>query len=146
MSAHNRIGREAIRRFGGNEIKHTGDGLMVSFPQATQAVDAAIEIQRGAEIHTRNAPELPLHVRIGINAGEPIQEEDDLFGTPVQMAARVAQHASSDQIAVPQLVKELCRGKTVKFNSVSSLEFKGFDEPIAVFEVIWRENEGGEEA
>ena len=140
MNSHNRIAREALRRFDGNEIKHTGDGIMASFGQATQAVEAAAEIQRGAAIHTRNAPDMPLHVKIGVNAGEPISENDDLFGTPVQMAARVAQHAAMDQIAVSQLVRELCRGKQVEFNDLGTMNFKGFDEPVPVSEVIWRKD------
>lgn len=140
MNSHNRIAREALRRFDGNEIKHTGDGIMASFGQATQAVEAASEIQRGAAIHTRNAPDMPLHVKIGVNAGEPISENDDLFGTPVQMAARVAQHAAMDQIAVSQLVRELCRGKQVEFNDLGTMNFKGFDEPVPVSEVIWRKD------
>ena len=144
MNAHNRIAREALRRFDGNEIKHTGDGIMASFGQATQAVDAATEMQRSAAIHTRNAPDLPLHVRIGINAGEPINEDDDLFGTPVQMASRGAQHATVDQVAVSQLVRELCRGKPVEFNDLGTMEFKGFDEPVAVSEVVWREKKADE--
>ena len=111
---------------------------MASFSQATNAVDAAIEIQRGCAIHTRNAPDLPLHVRIGINAGEPIAEDDDLFGTPVQLAARVAQHATADQIAVSKLVRDLCRGKEMTFNDLGTMDFKGFDEPIPASEAVWR--------
>ncbi len=61
-------------------MKHTGDGIMASFPSAVSAVEASLAIQReleGGEVR----------VRIGINAGEPIAEDDDLFGTAVQLAA-----------------------------------------------------------
>ena len=89
VNAHNRVVREALRKFDGREIKHTGDGIMAAFGQATQGVESAIDMMRGLVIHNTNTPELPLHLNIGINAGEPIQEDDDLFGTPVQLAARV---------------------------------------------------------
>ena len=84
-------------------------------------------------------PELPLHLNIGINSGEPIHEGDDLFGTPVQLAARVCAYAGTDQIAVSKLVKDLCAGKGLKFNDLGEVEFKGFAEKIHVSEVLWRQ-------
>ena len=139
VNAHNRVVREALRKFDGREIKHTGDGIMAAFGQATQGVESAIDMMRGLVIHNTNTPELPLHLNIGINAGEPIQEDDDLFGTPVQLAARVCGFAGTDQIAVSKLVKDLCAGKGLKFNDLGEVEFKGFEEKIPVSEVLWQE-------
>ena len=139
VNAHNRLVREALRKFDGREIKHTGDGIMAAFGQATQGVESAIDMMRGLVIHNTNTPELPLHLNIGINAGEPIQEDDDLFGTPVQLAARVCGFAGTDQIAVSKLVKDLCAGKGLKFNDLGEVEFKGFEEKIPVSEVLWQE-------
>ena len=149
VNAHNRVVREALRRYDGREIKHTGDGIMAGFGQATQGVEAAIDMMRGLEKHNANVPDLPLHLNIGINAGEPIQEDDDLFGTPVQLAARVCAFAGTDQIAVSKLVKDLCAGKGLKFNDLGEVEFKGFAEKIPVSEVLWRQaadDEGGDSA
>jgi adenylate cyclase len=139
VNAHNRVVREALRKFDGREIKHTGDGIMAAFGQATQGVEAATDMMRGLTKHNAANPELPLHLNIGINAGEPIQEDDDLFGTPVQLAARVCGFAGTDQIAVSKLVKDLCAGKGLKFNDLGEIEFKGFAEKIPVSEVLWRE-------
>ena len=128
-----------MQAHGGREIKHTGDGIMAAFGQATQGVQSAIDMMRGLVIHNTNTPELPLHLNIGINAGEPIQEDDDLFGTPVQLAARVCAFAGTDQIAVSKLVKDLCAGKGLKFNDLGEVEFKGFEEKIPVSEVLWQQ-------
>ena len=141
VNAHNLVVREALRKFDGREIKHTGDGIMAAFGQATQGVEAAMDMMRGLTKHNAAAPELPLHLNIGINAGEPIQEDDDLFGTPVQLAARVCAFAGTDQIAVSKLVRDLCAGKGLKFNDLGDVEFKEFTEKIPVSEVLWREAE-----
>ena len=137
LHAHNRAVREALRRFGGSEVKQTNDGIMASFQQASQAVEAAIAIQRDIEMN--NGPELPLHIKIGINAGEPIAENNDLFGTPVQLAARVCAFAGSDQIAVSKLVRDLCQGKGLVFRDLGQAEFKGFAETMPVYEAQWRD-------
>ena len=142
VHAHNRSVREALRRYGGSEVKQTNDGIMASFPQASQAVEAAIAIQRDIEMNS--SPQAPLHVKIGINAGEPIAENNDLFGTPVQLAARVCAFAASDQIAVSKLVRDLCQGKGLNFNDLGQAEFKGFGEKMPVYEVVWRDGMLGE--
>ncbi len=65
-----------------------GDGFMASFSSATKALGCAIAIQRAFAQHDEAAEE-PIMVRVGLNAGEPIAEEDDLFGTAVNEAARI---------------------------------------------------------
>ncbi|MSP21222.1 MAG: adenylate/guanylate cyclase domain-containing protein [Alphaproteobacteria bacterium] len=139
LHAHNRIVRENLRRYGGNEVKQTNDGIMASFQSASMAVEAAVAIQKGAKLHTAATPDVPLHLKIGINAGEPIAENNDLFGTPVQLAARVCAYAGQDQIAVSKLVFDLCQGKGLKFRDLGGAEFKGFAEKMPVFEARWRD-------
>jgi len=84
LRAHNAIVRDALAARGGTEIKHTGDGIMASFPTASGALECALAIQRG--VATRGDASLAVHV--GVNAGEPVAEESDLFGTAVQLASR----------------------------------------------------------
>ena len=124
---HDLVVRTALEDHDGREVKHTGDGIMASFPSAVAAVTAAVQIQRdlvGGEIG----------VRIGLNAGEPIAEGGDLFGTAVQLAARVTDHAGSGQILVSNVVRELCAGKHFSFEPLGEVALKGFDEPVAVYE------------
>ena len=137
---HNRIVRQSLSAFGGKEIKHTGDGIMASFSSAANSVESCIEMQRLVEQHNQTAPSLPLHLKIGINAGEPIAEDDDLFGTTVQVAARITDGAKADQIFVSEIVRGICVGKEFKFANRGSYEMKGLDEPITLFEVIWQED------
>jgi len=109
-------------------VKHTGDGIMASFPSAVAAVTAALAMQRdlaGGEVR----------VRIGLNAGEPIAEDHDLFGTAVQLAARITARAEPGQVLVSNVVRELCAGKTFEFTSIGEATLKRFDEPAALYEV-----------
>ena len=139
VRAHNVIVREALGAQGGSEIKHTGDGIMASFPTASGALQCAIAIQLGISAHLELHPEAPLAVRIGLNAGEPVAEEDDLFGTAVQLAARICDHAEAGQILTSNVVRELTAGKGFLFSGLDEVIPKGFDEPVRLYEVRWRE-------
>ncbi len=134
---HNSIVRLYLAEFDGREIKHTGDGIMASFASTANAVDAAAAIQRAVAEHNAADPSLPLHLRIGINAGEPIQEENDLFGTTVQLAARICAKADSDQILCSNVVRELSAGKDRRFIAKGENALKGFKEPVTLHEVVW---------
>ncbi len=135
---HDSIVRSALARFGGSEVKHTGDGIMASFASAFQAVGAAMDIQRVLREHNGIGQD-GLHVRIGVAAGEPVSEQDDLFGAAVQQAARLCACAQADCIVVSAGVQDLCRGKGVRFSDAGPIAVKGFDEPIGHFEVDWRD-------
>ena len=113
---------------GGREVKHTGDGIMASFPSAVSAVTAALQIQR--ELTSGE-----VRVRVGLNAGEPIAEDGDLFGLSVIKAARIADRAEPGQVLVSNVVMELCEGKTFEFASLGAVSLKGFDEAVTLFEV-----------
>ena len=139
VDAHNDIVRDALALHGGREIKHTGDGIMATFLQMTSAVDGAIAIQQSCQFSNAAEPELGLGICIGINAGEPIHEGGDIFGTLVQMAARVLSKAEGYEIAVSNLVHEMCAGKkTYGFMKKGDFELKGFDGPVPVFLVEWQ--------
>jgi class 3 adenylate cyclase len=136
---HNTIVRNALAQYSGKEIKHTGDGIMASFSSAASGVEAAIAIQRSIHKHNSQTPEQALHIRIGINAGEPIEEEEDLFGTTVQLAARVCARCDTDAIVCSNVVKELATGRGLGFTSLGAQELKGFKEEVVLYEVAWRE-------
>jgi class 3 adenylate cyclase len=135
---HNSIVRNALTQFSGKEIKHTGDGIMASFASAASGVEAAIAIQRAIAAYNLQGQDQELHVRIGINAGEPIEEEQDLFGATVQLAARVCARCDTDEILCSNVVKELASGRNLSFTSIGGQELKGFKEPIHLYQVDWR--------
>jgi class 3 adenylate cyclase len=137
LREHDSVVRAAVARFGGSEVKHTGDGIMAAFDSAYQAVGAASQVQRA--LAERNGGErTQLRVRIGVAAGEPVTEQDDLFGAAVQQAARLCACAQPDCIVVSSGVHDLCRGKGIRFFDRGRVSVKGFDEPIEHFEVEWR--------
>jgi hypothetical protein len=137
LRVHDSVVRTVLARFGGSEVKHTGDGIMAAFTSTFQAVSAAIEIQRALLEHDEPA-QGHVHVRVGVAAGEPVTEQNDLFGAAVQQAARLCASARPDCIVVSSGVHDLCRGKGIRFSGGGPIAVKGFDEPIGHFEVEWR--------
>ena len=115
-----------------------GDGFMASFASATKALECAVDIQRAFEARNQSAGE-PLHIRVGLNAGEPIEEEGDLFGTAVIRAARIAAIAQGGEILAANVVRELAEGKGFMFGDRGDVALRGFDDPVRLFEVRWRE-------
>ena len=79
---HNLIVSEALEAHGGTRVKHTGDGIMASFLTASGGVECAIAIQRAFALHNEKTPSEQVNVRIGVNAGEPVVEGDDLSARP----------------------------------------------------------------
>jgi class 3 adenylate cyclase/pimeloyl-ACP methyl ester carboxylesterase len=132
---HNTIVRDALAAHDGTEIKHTGDGIMASFGSASGALECAIAVQRGVA----ERDDVNLGVHIGLNAGEPIVDERDIFGTSVDLARRVCDEASGGEILVSDVVRQLAAGKDFLFSDRGVAALKGFDEPVRVWEVRWRE-------
>ncbi|MCH7811310.1 MAG: adenylate/guanylate cyclase domain-containing protein [Chloroflexi bacterium] len=137
--AHNAIVRAALGEHAGREIKHTGDGIMASFATASSALNCAIAIQQGVAAHKEAHPESPLGVYVGLNAGEPIAEDDDLFGTSVDLAARICDRAEPGQILASDVVRQLAAGKDFLFADLGETELRGFEDPVKLWEVRWRE-------
>jgi adenylate cyclase len=104
VRAHNNVVRSALAQHKGREVKHTGDGIMAVFGDAPSAVMASVQMQREFLEHNAAFPNLPLTVRIGLNAGEAVQEENDFFGAAVQMSSRVCAQATNGHIWVSQSV------------------------------------------
>ena len=138
LREHERITREALKTHGGSEVKTMGDGFMASFSSATKALECAIAIQSASAERNESAEE-PIKVRIGLNAGEPIEEDEDLFGTAVNLAARIAAKADGGEILVSDVVRQLVAGKKFLFNDRGETELRGFSDSVRLFEVRWSE-------
>jgi adenylate cyclase len=137
LRRHNSIIRDALAAHSGREVKHTGDGMMASFLSVGKAIDCSCAIQREFTAHNEAATE-PMRVRIGISAGEPVTEGEDLFGAAVQLARRICDHAEPGRIFVTSVVRDLCLGKKVHFEDRGEAVLRGFEEPVRVFEVAWK--------
>ena len=133
LEVHDGIVRAALAQTHGREIKHTGDGIMAVFTSASAAIRCGIQVHQALAKHSRENPDRPLSVRIGVAAGEPIEHHSDLFGTTVQLAARLCACADPDQILTSSTVAELCLGKALPFKEVGPVSLKGFDHPVHVY-------------
>jgi class 3 adenylate cyclase len=134
LREHERITREVLKAHGGTEVKTMGDGFMASFGSVTKAVECAVALQRAFDGHEGEA----LNVRVGLNAGEPIEDDGDLFGATVILASRIAAKAGGGEILVADTVRGLCSGKGFLFADRGEFVAKGFEEPVRVYEVSWQ--------
>jgi class 3 adenylate cyclase len=137
LRQHDEVVRNALRTSGGLEVKHTGDGIMASFTSVARAVECSIGIQQNVSKHLAKQPDEALKVKIGLAAGEPVTEGDDLFGAAVQLAARLCDQAGADGILVSAAVRDLCIGKNFSFTEHGELNLRGFDEPVRAYTVHW---------
>lgn len=138
LRACDELVREQIARHRGQEVKHTGDGLMVAFTSARRAVACAIDIQRAVSRRSRREPGRAVRVRIGLNTGEVIREEEDLFGATVNAAKRIADHADAGEILASDAVKSvLGAATTVELEDRGEVQLKGFPEPVRLHAVSW---------
>jgi len=117
----------------GTIIKHTGDGFLASFPSTSAALSAAIDIQRDLEPAAADG----VRVRIGVHAGEPIEEDGDIHGTSVIRTSRIVDTAHAGQILVSSLVRELVAGRPFRFVDRGMHELKGIGEPQRLHELVW---------
>jgi class 3 adenylate cyclase len=142
LREHERMVREALKSHGGTEVKTMGDGFMASFSSATKALECSIAMQRAFAEHNESAAE-PIRVRVGLNAGEPIAEDDpdgrsDLFGTAVILAARIAAQAQGGEVLASNVVRELVAGKEFLFADRGDTVLRGFEDPVRLYELRWR--------
>ena len=142
LREHERITRETLKQHGGAEVKTMGDGFMASFGSVTSALECAVGLQRSfaAWNDGRAQQAAPLRVRVGLNAGEPIEEDGDLFGATVILASRICAQAAAGEILVPEPVRHLLAGKSFAFSDRGEFAMKGFDDAVRLYEVRWRED------
>lgn len=132
---HHDLLAEAAGVHGGEEVKWLGDGLMVAFPSAADAVRCAIAMQQASRrpIHGER-----LAIRVGLNAGETLRETVDYFGLPVVVARRLCDRAEGGQILCTQVITELLAGRVgFSFADLGRLELKGVPQPVAAFAVTY---------
>lgn len=141
FEAHRRLLREAVERSGGEEVKWTGDGLMVAFPSAADAVRCAIAMQQSS--HRPVAGER-LFIRVGLHAGEALRHDmSDYFGTTVVVAKRLCDKANAGQILISRLAVQLLSGhKQFEFSDLGQFHLKGIAAPVSAAEVLYQRDTG----
>jgi class 3 adenylate cyclase len=115
---------------GGKVVKSQGDGFMLAFPSASGALDAALAVQAAT---SQGFLGQPVRIRIGIHAGDALQERADFFGHAVIVAARVAVQALGGEVLATELVHGLVTGvERFRFSAPRTLSLRGVAEPVAV--------------
>jgi class 3 adenylate cyclase len=138
LHIHNSLIRNSLRDHAGREVKHTGDGIMASFTSIPHAIECTIAIQKAFVNYNKQNEETPLHLRIGLSAGEPVEEDNDLFGVTVQLASRICNYADPGQILAAEVIFDQYPGEKSLFSNLGKIALKGFDHPVQVYEVRWR--------
>ena len=130
--------RDVAVAHSGQEVKNLGDGLMVAFPSAVNAVSCAIGMQQAVHRYNARQGDDRLRVRVGLNVGEPIRDEDDYFGTPVVVAKRLCDHAEGGQILASELLRALVGSRgSFGFRTCGAIALKGLSESLPACEIVW---------
>ena len=139
LQRHLRVLQRVIDAHSGRLVKSLGDGLLAAFDSASTALRASQEMQ--ASTHRRNhlhGGPAPLHIRVGVSAGDVIWTADDIDGRPAIEAERLQSAARPDQILCSRHVVELTGGRfDQQLRSLGARSLKGYPRDIDVFEVLW---------
>ena len=133
LRVHDSIVNGAIASNGGRLVKHTGDGMMASFDLPESAVLTAAGVQSAMRGHRAKNPDQAMHVRVGLALGEPIEEGGDLFGTSVQLAARLCSLAKPDCVLAAEAVYSAPGDHQELLEPRGAFSPKGFDTPVQAF-------------
>ena len=143
LKAHRNATDPLILSHGGRIVKSTGDGLLVEFPSVIEAVQSAVEVQRAmAERNALLPDDRRMVLRIGINLGDVIADEDDIFGDGVNVAARLEGIAEPGGISVSDTVYQNVKNKIdARFLSSGPQQLKNITEPVDVWRIDMRSSE-----
>jgi class 3 adenylate cyclase len=143
IAAHNKIVREQVAAHRGFELELQGDGFLLAFATPRQALACAVAIQRAMTAYNAQHPDEPIRVRIGLHAGEVIQEGDKFFGKTVILAARIAAQARGGEILVSDRVKVAGdKADGPRFGEARTVALKGLSGSYALYPVEWQTSAG----
>lgn len=131
---------DAVTRSGGRVIKTLGDGVMSSFESALGALNAAAAIQAAVERLDAEQGGIGVAARVGVAAGEPIPDGEDLHGMSVVIASRLSSAAGKGEVLVQDLVQALVASRDgVALTEGHDYDLKGVPAPVRASELLWRE-------
>jgi class 3 adenylate cyclase len=137
LRAHNDLVAKTTREHGGTVVKNSGDGFMLAFSSSRRALNAAVAMQVRM-LETFTDPGSPIKIRVGMHVGEVLNEADDIFGSAVNYAARVASSARGGEIVVSGLVHQLVESTgEYEFAEPREAVFKGIESPQIVYPLHW---------
>ena len=136
LGEHDALIRRALLNSNGREVKHTGDGILASFDEIADALSCSLEIQKGFRSRADAGHPHPMRVRVGMAAGEPVDHNDDIFGSVVNLASRICDAADAGQTLVSDVVHDVGSQGGFQFETAERLTLKGFSDPTPVFRLI----------
>ena len=126
LHEHNALVRHAVQEHGGYEVKSQGDGFMIAFSSARDALRCATAVQQALAGYAERNPEQAVRVRIGVHTGEVLKDSDDFFGRNVVLASRIGAAARGGEILVSSVLRSLVEGTgNWTFEDERDLELKG---------------------
>ncbi|HMQ27212.1 MAG TPA: adenylate/guanylate cyclase domain-containing protein, partial [Acidimicrobiales bacterium] len=136
--AHFAVLRDVVEAHQGTEVKNLGDGLMVVFRSASNAIAAAVAMQVENDRHGRAHPDLAVGIKVAAAMGDAVLEEDDWFGTPVVEAARLCAVCDSGQVLVTESLRLMAGSRSgAPIERLGDLELKGLPDPVPTCTVRW---------
>jgi class 3 adenylate cyclase len=137
LEEHRRLLRPVFARHGGREVKTIGDAFLVEFASAVSAVRCAIEIQRSMSEQDTGRTTERIQLRIGINVGEVIHDQSDVYGYAVNVASRIVPIAEPGGICISKLVYDFIWNEVdVQIDKVGPVELKNIKAPTEVYRVV----------
>src|SRR6516164_10425143 len=135
LKAHRReIVDPAIGQYHGRIVKTTGDGMLVEFASAVDAVTCAVAVQEKMADQTGEGPRIQF--RVGINVGDIIIDGDDIFGDGVNLAARIENECEPGGVCMSGNAFEQVRGKTaLAFEDLGEKSLKNIERPVRLYAV-----------
>jgi class 3 adenylate cyclase len=136
IGSHDKLIHRLVQQRSGHVVKSQGDGFMIAFSRAEQAVRCGIDVQHALDKDAKRKRHHEIRVRIGIHMGRSVRRGDDLFGRNVAMAARVAAQAVGGQILVSEPVRDAVGDcDDIRFDDGREVELKGFSGSYRLFAV-----------
>jgi class 3 adenylate cyclase len=140
LKNHNDIIARHVEKWSGTVVKNQGDGFMLTFNGARQALRAMIDVQRELEEEAAQNADTAVRIRVGVHTGEVIAEEGDIFGKHVMLAARVGGLADGGEILVSSIVKEIAAARgDLDFGEPKVVALKGIEGDHVVYQLLWRQ-------
>jgi class 3 adenylate cyclase len=129
-----------IKEVQGHCVKHLGDGFLLAFPSASQAVRGGALLNEAVRHERSTDPSFHASLRIAVHAGEPLIEGDDLLGHDVNLTARLLDHCRPDEVLVSEAAKELAdkRLRKISFGKRKIVKIRGLSTKVAAYPIVLR--------
>jgi class 3 adenylate cyclase len=137
IHTHNQLLRRCLQRCRGQEVTHTGDGILASFRSVAHAVECATAMQLELRAHNQVHGNTPLKARIGLHVGAPLPEEGRLFGSCVNITVRVCAAAKAECVYVSDVFRQLAADHRCRLRDRGVFALKGIEAPLRLHELMW---------